>query len=158
MTNELIKDFTYRVTQANKTEMIAVLYDIGVVYLKDSLSSLEKGDKEGFRTELTRARNTVRELIASVNTSVELGMNFLSLYIYCSGELTRAYMDYDSDPVYHVISIFERLGEAYHTVSVNDTSGPVMGNTEKIYSGFTYNRSMTTESVSAGGEIRGYLV
>lgn len=72
MTNELIKDFTYRVTQANKTEMIAVLYDIGVVYLKDSLSSLEKGDKEGFRTELTRARNTVRELIASVNTSVEL--------------------------------------------------------------------------------------
>lgn len=158
MTAEKIKDFTYRVTQANKTEMIAVLYDIGVVYLKDALTSLGDGDNAGFRREITRARNTVGELIASVNTSVEPGMKFLSLYIYCNGELTRAFMDYDKDPVYHVISIFEKLGDAYHIASEKDTSGPVMGNVEKVYSGFTYNRSMTAENLSPDSSNRGYLV
>lgn len=157
MTKENIQNFTFRVTKANKTEMIVILYDIAIVYINDAIDALKREDKCQFRLEISRIRDTIRELIESVDTSMELGMNLLNLYIFCGNELTKAFIDYDETYLYHVESIFKKLSDAYREASKKDLSGPVMENAEKVYEGYTYNRSLTNETYSASGNDRGIL-
>lgn len=158
MTREKIQDFTLRVSNANKTEMIVILYDIAKTYIKDALEALDNDAKASFRVEVNRVRDTIGELICSVNTSTELGLNLLRLYIFCNGELTKAFMDYDKSPLYHVLSIINKLSEAYEELSKKDTSGPIMEHAEAVYQGFTYNRSLKQENVSGADANRGFLV
>jgi len=154
---EKIRDFTLRITNANKTEMITILYDIGIVYMEDALACIDD-DKPGFRLEIGRVRATLKELMNSVNVDDELGHNLLRLYIFLSEELTKSYLDYDKEPLLHVLSVFNRLSEAYKEAEKKDLSAPVMEHTEKVYSGFTYNKNSISENVSAAEVNRGYLV
>ncbi len=158
MTGDKIKDFTLRVTRANKTEMIVILYDIATVYINDAIAALDESNLPKFREELNHVRATVNELMNSLNTSTELGRNLLHLYLYANGELTHAYLDYAKDPLYHVLGIFNKLNEAYRELAKRDTSGSVMENAEKVYTGFTYNKNSMAEDLTAADSSRGYLV
>ncbi len=157
MTKEKIQDFTLRVSNANKTGMIVVLYDIILTYIDDARTALADGDKQRFRTEITRARNSLNELIGSVNTSEELGMTLLRLYIYSSGELTKSYIYYDAENLDHVSEILVKLADAYRSIVSKDTSAPVMSNTEKLYTGYTYNPYGRTENYTDSSTKRGIL-
>ena len=46
MTNEKKQEFTLRVSQANKTEMLVIIYDIFLEYLEDAKKAKEKDDKD----------------------------------------------------------------------------------------------------------------
>lgn len=157
MTKDTIQTFTYRISKANKTEMIAILYDMGIQYLSDGLVALSQDRRDDFRLEINRARGVVKELMSSVNTGADQGLNFLSIYVFCNRELTKAFVDFDKEAVTTIRSIFEELSETYKKVSSYDKSSPVMGNTEKIYSGLTYNRSLLSNLVSDVSSNRGYL-
>lgn len=157
MTKERIQDFTVRISQANKTEMIAILYDIAVEYCNSALAALEIDDKMLYRIELGRVRSTLKELMNSVNTSTELGMTLMRLYIFQKQQLTKAYMDFDKIAITHVLGIFEKLGKAYEELSKQDSSDPVMDNVENVYSGFVYNKNRMVESVLDRDMSRGYL-
>ncbi len=157
MTKEKIQDFTIRVTTANKTEMIVILYDIAITYLQDAIDALSEGNNSEYRKELGRARNTLRELQNSVDTSIDLGMTLLKIYVYANKELTKAYMDYDEARIFHVMAMFIGLRDAYMEAGKVDKSGPVMDNVETICSGYTYNRYLMKETVSTGEYNRGLL-
>jgi flagellar protein FliS len=47
---EAIKTFSYRITQANRTELVVVTFDIGIQYIRDALSDT---DLESFRENLS---------------------------------------------------------------------------------------------------------
>ncbi|MBO4679523.1 MAG: flagellar protein FliS [Lachnospiraceae bacterium] len=157
MTKEQIQAFTFRVSSANKTEMIVILYDIAITYLNDSVSAKENDNKTLFRAELNRTKSTVQELMNSVDTSTELGLTLLKLYVYCNRELTKAYLDFDDAPARHVISILSRLREAYEVVSKKDKSESVMKNVEIVYGNLTYNKNLMNEILTDRAQSRGYL-
>ncbi|MBO4615954.1 MAG: flagellar protein FliS [Lachnospiraceae bacterium] len=157
MTKEQIQAFTLRVSSANKTEMIVILYDIAITYLNDSVSAIENDNKSLFRAELNRTKSTVQELINSVDTSSELGRTLLKLYVYCNRELTNAYINYDEAPARHVIKIFGELREAYEVASSQDKSGAVMSNAQTVYNGLTYNRNLLNEILTDTSTNRGFL-
>ena len=157
MTKEQIQAFTLRVSSANKTEMIVILYDIAITYLNDSVSALENDNKSLFRAELNRTKSTVQELMNSVDTSTELGATLLKLYVYCNRELTGAYINYDEAPARHVIKIFGELREAYKVASSRDKSAAVMTNTETVYNGLTYNKNLMNEILTDRASNRGFL-
>ncbi len=157
MTKEQIQAFTLRVSSANKTEMIVILYDIAITYLNDSVSALENDNKSLFRAELNRTKSTVQELMNSVDTSTELGATLLKLYVYCNRELTEAFINYDEAPARHVIKIFGELKEAYKVASSRDKSAAVMTNTETVYNGLTYNKNLMNEILTDRASNRGFL-
>lgn len=158
MTKEQIQAFTLRVAHANKTSMIVILYDITITYLEEASNGLRGDDKASFRTAIDRARATINELIKSVDTSVEPGMTILRLYIFASGELTKAFINYDEEHIMNVRRIIEGLKSAYVIVCDKDKSPAVMGNSEKIYAGYTYGPTGNSESISDADNTRGYLV
>ena len=52
MDRERLKEFTFRVTQASRTELVVIMYDVILSDTKVAREALAKGDIEGYEREL----------------------------------------------------------------------------------------------------------
>lgn len=156
MTREYKQQFTLRITQANKTELIVILYEIVLAYMEDAEEDLEEGKIAEFREALRKVRSCFSELIASLNLDYELAARLLSLYLYCNRELTKADIRKEREPLMHIRSVISKLLEAYRELAGQDTSGPVMQNSQTVYAGLTYGKNSLAENLADQGANRGF--
>ncbi|MBD5512205.1 MAG: flagellar protein FliS [Lachnospiraceae bacterium] len=156
MTRECKQQFTLRITQANKTELIVILYEIVLGYMEDAEVALEAGNITEFREALRKVRSCFGELIASLNLDYELAARLLSLYLYCNRELIKADARKEKEPLMHIRSVVSKLLEAYRELAGQDTSGPVMQNSQTVYAGLTYGKNSLSENLADQGANRGF--
>ena len=154
MTEEASKNFTMRITQANKSELIVILYEMYLAYVEDAVR--DQNDRDKFREAIRKARGCVTELMNSLDHRYEVAHNLLRLYSYINKEMAGADVRGSIEPLSRCRKVMTELMEAYRTVSQEDTSGPVMGNTQTVYAGLTYGKGKLTESLSHEGS-RGFL-
>ena len=157
MTKELKQEYTLRITQANKTQLITILYEMILLYLDEAKIALEADEKTEFRNSIRKIRGCMNELTASLNLEYELAHNLLQLYLYINRELVHASMHYDSENLAHVEAVIRPLKEAYEKIEAQDTSGPIMANTQTVYAGLTYGRNTLTENISDPSANRGFF-
>jgi len=158
MTKELKQEFTLKITQANKTRMIVIIYEMLLIYLEEARNAHAQEDKEEFRKCIKRAKACLHELMASLHFEYELSRNLLALYGYADRELTKADVRNSITEIDHVESIIGKLHAAYEEISVQDTSAPVMSNTQAVYTGLTYGRNSLAENLTDHGSNRGFCV
>ncbi|MGN1148523.1 MAG: flagellar protein FliS [Lachnospiraceae bacterium] len=156
MTKECKQQFTLRITQANKTELIVILYEMVLSYLEDAEIALEKAEIAEFREALRKVRGCFGELIASLNLDYELAARLLSLYLFCNRELTKADIRKEKEPLAHIRSVISKLLTAYRELAEQDTSGPVMQNSQTVYAGLTYGKNSLSEDMTDQGANRGF--
>lgn len=156
MTKECKQQFTLRITQANKTEMIVILYEMLLSYLEDAQTGLEKGELTEFREALRKVRGCLGELVTSLNLEYSLAARLLSLYLYCNREIIRADCRKEKEPLCHVYSVIEKLRDSYQELAGQDTSAPVMQNSQTVYAGLTYGRDSLSEDMADQGTNRGF--
>lgn len=155
MTNEAKKNFTMRITQANKSGLVIILYEMYLAYLEDAVNASE--NRQEFRLAVRRARGCLNELMNSLDFHYELSYQFLQLYVYVNKEMASADARGKAEPLGICRKIMEGLLDVYREVSAQDTSGPVMENAQEIYAGLTYGKGQLTESMAHQGN-RGFLV
>lgn len=156
MTKECKQQFTLRITQANKTEMIVILYEMTLAYLDEAESALNEGEIKAFREALRKTRGCLGELIASLNLDYELAARLLSLYLYCNRELAKADVRKDSEPIGHVRMVIGKLLVSYRELAVQDTTGSVMQNSQTVYAGLTYGKNSLSEDMTDQSTNRGF--
>lgn len=157
MDSQLKQQFTLRITQANKTELCVILYEMFITYTEDAMKNNADGETKDFRVNIQRARGCLKELMGSLNFEYEPAPTLLKLYIYISKLLVNADIHNETEPLKEANKIMQKLHDAFATVSKEDTSGPVMGNTQTVYAGLTYGRNDLNVNLD-GGNNRGYLV
>ena len=152
MTKELKQEYTRRITQANKTQLITILYEMLLIYVEEAMDAHEKNDRGGFREGIRKARGCIDELMASLNFDYELAMNFLQLYLYVNRELVRAEVRNAEEPLENVNKVIKGLHEAYVKLDDMDASGPVMENVQTVYAGLTYdlNENLADQGINRG--------
>ncbi len=158
MTKELKQEFTLRITQANKTQLITILYEMILLYLAEAEESLTKDDKPAYKQAIRKIRDCMNELILSLHLEYELAQNLLQLYLYINSELVQANIHYEKENLHHIEFIIKQLHGAYQKIETQDTSGPVMGNTQTVYAGLTYGRNTLSENITDTAVNRGYCV
>ncbi|MCM1039986.1 MAG: flagellar export chaperone FliS [Roseburia sp.] len=158
MTKELKQEFTLRITQANKTQLITILYEMVLLYVKEAEDALETGDKRAYKDAIRKIRDCMNELTMSLHLEYELARNLLQLYLYISRELVQASIHFEKENLAHIKSVIKQLHKAYKQIEPQDVSGPVMGNTQAVYAGLTYGRNTLTESVGDPAGNRGFCV
>ncbi|MBO4899702.1 MAG: flagellar protein FliS [Lachnospiraceae bacterium] len=156
MVDEKKQEFTRRISQANTTDMVVVIYDIAISYIDDVKSAIEESDQNKFMANIVRIRSCINELIGSLNYDYSPAGELLQLYIYCSRRLAAVQMRKDADALSEIRSIMVRLRDAYAQIADTNTSGPVMSNSENVYAGLTYGRGTLNEDV-LGTPNRGFL-
>ncbi len=157
MTQEKKQEFTLRITQANKTQMITIIYEIVISYLDDVLDDLSIGNKTEAEKNLLNAQNCIDELISSLNLRLELGRMLHKIYIFSKKELIVASVNHNMHRIWRVKQNFKVLKEAYEQLEKNDDSEPMMDNTQKVYAGLTYGRYSLNEDISQLSMNRGYM-
>lgn len=158
MTREKKQELTLRITQANKTELIEILYEMVLCYLEDAFVAHEDSDRASFRAAIRKTRGCFNELLSSLNFEYELANCFSQLYLYCIKELALADVKNQTEHLKHIVKVVEQLKDAYVELAKQDTSAPVMKNSQTIYAGLTYGRGELTENMADQGSNRGYLV
>lgn len=158
MTAELKQQYTLRITQANKTQLITILYEMALQYIDEAQDALDAEDKTSFRSAIRRIRGCMNELTASLNLEYELAQHILQLYLYVNRELGKASTYYERENLEHIRSVISQLHDAYRQIEGQDTSGPVMGNTQTVYAGLTYGKNTLTENIADTSSNRGFCV
>lgn len=158
MTKELKQEFTLRITQANKTQLITILYEMVLLYLDEAKEAHAADDKAAYKNAIRKIRDCMNELTLSLHLEYELAQNLLQLYQYINSELVQASIHYNQENLAHVESIITKLHAAYKQIETQDTSKPVMGNTQAVYAGLTYGRNTLTENISDSALNRGFCV
>lgn len=158
MTKELKQEFTLRITQANKTQLITILYEMILLYLAEAKETLPAEDKTEYKNAIHKIRGCMDELITSLHMEYALAQNLLQLYLYINRELVQANMRYGLENLDHVETIIKRLHTAWRQIEPQDMSDPVMGNTQTVYAGLTYGRNTLTENMSNMKGNRGVCV
>lgn len=158
MKAESVKIYTRRITSANKSEIIVIMYDIIEENLTLAEKALTEGDKETFRNEVKQAVSFVRELLVTLDMSYEVSKNLASLYIYVSRCLNFALVSGKKEEIEAAARVIKRLGESFREVAKTDDSKPLMENTQKVYAGITYGRGLNLDEtlVNQDAEHRGF--
>lgn len=156
MTREKKQELTLRITQANKTELIEILYEMVLCYVEDAMVAHERNDRAQYRDAIRKARGCFGELMSSLNMDYELAMRFLELYLYCNRELALADVKNDCIHLKNICRVVGKLQTAYMELSKQDTSGPVMQNSQTVYAGLTYGKGDLTENMADQGMNRGF--
>jgi len=158
MTSELKQQFTLKISQANKTQLVVILYEMMLIYIEEAKQAGKAGDKEAFRQGIKRAKGCLHELMASLHMEYPIAGNLMQLYAYSDRELTRADIKNSTEELVHVEAIMSKLHAAYETVGEQDSSGPVMANTQTVYAGLTYGRNTLNENLTDQGSSRGFRI
>lgn len=156
MTKEMKQQFTLKITRANKSQLVVILYEMLLAYLDEAQSAHENGSKEEFRDGIRKARACLRELMASLHYEYEMAFRLQQLYLYADRELTRADVHNRKEELSHVRMVITKLHDAYATVSSQDTSAPIMENTQAVYAGLTYGRDDLIVNLADQGSSRGF--
>lgn len=156
MTDEQKKLYTLKISSANKTDLIVILYEITLVYIDEAEEAMRRDQKDSFRQCLEKAKSCLIELQNSINPQSSLAGNYFEIYLFLRRELSRAGAAYGEDALQNVKSILLQLLETYRKVSESDTSGPVMENSQAVYAGLTYGRNSLNENLVNQGVDRGF--
>ncbi len=156
MTKECKQQFTLRITQANKTEMIVILYEMLLAYLDEAKNAHEQSEVQEYREALRKVKGCLDELQASLNLDYELAVRLFSLYMYCNRELIKADIRKETEPLSNVRRVIENLLSAYRELAKQDTSAPVMQNSQTVYAGLTYGKNRLSENMAEQGTNRGF--
>lgn len=158
MTKELKQEFTLRITHANKTQLITILYEMILLYLAEAKETLSAEDKTEYKNAIRKIRGCMDELITSLHMEYALAQNLLQLYLYINRELVQASMHYRQENLEHVETVIRKLHMAWSQIESQDMSDPIMGNTQIVYAGLTYGRNTLTENMSNLKENRGFSI
>lgn len=158
MDRELIQDFTRRVTQASRTELVVITYEIILEDFRSAKAAFEKQDRELYEKELKHAVRFLNELIGSLDFSIPISHDLLSLYSFVNKTVIRAQFQKDPNQLDAAASVIEKLRKAFEQISTLDHSGSVMRNTQQLYAGLTYGRGTLNEAYVDPNEAkRGFL-
>ncbi len=154
MKKELIQEYTLRITQASRSELIVIMYEIILCDLASAKEAYAAENPELYDRELAHAGRFISELMGALDYSVALSYQLMSLYVFANKELTTARIRRKPELLAGVENVIETLLTGYRKVSEEDTSGPVMKNTQQVYAGLTYGKGTLNEMYVNGNEAR----
>ena len=155
MKKEDKQQFTLRITQANATELVVILYEMLLCYLEDGKEALAVRDENAFCEAVRHAKGCLNELLNSLHPEYEPAPTLQKLYLFCIRRLALALWRKDAGLLEEIERIIKPLRDAYGQVAGQNSAGPVMNNSQTVYAGLTYGRNSLTENMADQGTNRG---
>lgn len=159
MTKEAIQSFTARITQASRSELVVILYEMTISKIEEAEKRYAENNLSDFDKELKGAQRYVNELMAVLDYRYAISYDLLSLYLYTNRHIITAILKRNPDALQNAKEILNKLLTGFEEISKKDTSGPVMKNTQQLYAGLTYGKGTLNETyIDSSNKNRGFIV
>ena len=109
MTKESIKTYQYRITQATASQLVVILYDMGIEYLRDACSEEEPAK---IQNNIYMAGKVVDQLLVGLDMQYEISGNLFMIYnhikrtLFVYNEVIKAYPEKIDD-----VEVMKRMNE-----------------------------------------------
>lgn len=158
MNKEAVQSFTARITQASRSELVVILYEITLAKIEEAEKSYKENNLADFDRQLKGAQRCVSELMACLNYSYKLSYDLLSLYLYTNKHIITAILKRNPLTLQYAKTILQDLLVGFEEVSKIDNSGPMMRNTQQVYAGLTYGKGTLNETfIDPSNKNRGFI-
>lgn len=157
MTKELVQEYTLRISQASRTQIIVIMYEMAERYISDAQKSHNSGDYEEFLQNLKAASRVIVDLEASVDMKYELAAYLLKIYQLIQKKISEVIIKKRDEGLDKVLITLQKLRESFEEVAKQYDNEPVMGNAQSVYAGLTYAKGNLVENVP-GSSSRGFSV
>lgn len=154
MTNEQIREYTLKITQGNKSDLIVTTYEIIVTYIEEGLEAYKNENIEDFIWNMKKSTEFLSELIHALDFQYEISCELMSLYLFVQKVLNKAIFKKTNENLSSAIKIIENLKVGFEKVAKSDGSGPVMENAGQVFAGLTYGKGILNESYDKKGGFR----
>ena len=159
MTKSEINAYAMRVSQASKSELIVIMYEVAIKYIDDALNAISQNNVEEFRQNIKRAKAFVNELASALDLKYPISGNLLALYTYMNNVMVKADITLKTEDLIRVKGMLSKLHAAFMEVSRQDNTQPMMSNVQQVYSGLTYSKNSLNDSYASVADLnRGYKV
>lgn len=148
------KEYTLRISQANRTQLIVIIYEMTLDYLKDAMNAVTQED---FEAAVGHAADCVEELKHSLDFQYELSADLLHLYIHIKKLFVRAKISGKKEYLTRASETLTKLRDAFQQVAQQDDSAPLLENAQTVYAGYTYGKKDINVSLDNQGSGRGFL-
>lgn len=145
MDSEKLRAYTARITQANRSELVVITFDLIIESIEEAKKAFEKEDFIIYEKELKRVQKLLNELMGSLDHRFPIAKDLFQLYSFSNRRVAAALFKREPELLNNVTSIMEKLRVGFEGVAKEDISGPVMANTQKLYAGLTYGRHALDE-------------
>lgn len=158
MKKEAMQAFTVRVTQASRSELIVILYEMILTEIKEAREAYDSGDLVTFDKNLKKAQKYVNELIVPLDYHYSISYDLLQLYLYVNRRIITAIIKRNPVSLDSAESVLQKLLAGFEGVAKEDKSGPMMRNTQQLYAGLTYGKGRLNETyIDPNNRSRGFI-
>lgn len=157
MDKEMLRTYTARISQANRSELVTILYDLIIYNLEMATVSFQEGDMEKYDYELKQSQKFMNELMGSLDYNYVISLDLLQLYLYVNKRIVTAIFKRKPELLESAIKVMKELLVGFEGVAKLDGSAPLVENSQQIYAGLTYGKGTLNETYMNPNEhIRGF--
>lgn len=143
MTQEEIKNYSVRVSQCSKTELVVITYEIAINYLNSAKEALKINDIDSFKFNIKKAKQFINELSSNLDFKYKISFDLMSIYLFINKTLVSVMVNRDESIIDRIIGIINNLKNAFSEVAKQDNRGQAMPNSQSLYVGLTYGPGST---------------
>ncbi len=159
MDKEKQKMYTARISQANRTELVVILFELMLDSISLAQESFRKDDLDSAVTELKRTQGFLCEMRGSLDFQYSISNQLNSLYRYVNEQLVQSIVCRKEVHLDSCKQVLNGLMKSFEEVAKQDASGPVMENSQQVYAGLTYGKGSLNEvAVDSAGKGRDFRV
>ncbi len=140
MTKEQINEFSLRISQSNKTQIVVITYEIIINYLDSARISIDNSNVTDFVFNVKKARQFINQLSSALDFKYKISFDLMNLYMYANECLIKSEVKLEDVNICVVKNMMMKLKSAFETVSMEDKSASAMQGKEKVYAGLTYGK------------------
>ena len=103
----------------NRGQLVVMLYDGAINFLKQSIADLEQGDYASKGIRIAKATDIIIELntVLDMDKGGQIAQNLRSLYNFMHHHLSEANLKKDATMVQDVINLLEELKQSWQAIS-----------------------------------------
>ena len=158
MDKEKKRDYQLRITQANKAELIVILYEIALDYLDEALDEHKKGNINDFKDNLKKLRDCIEEMVNNLHFEYDLAKKLKEIYLYMKKVIREDIISGNTDNLDTVKRELQSLHDSYNQIKGTDKSSPIMSNTQAVLTGMTYSKNKVLNDLTQDCTNRGFRV
>ena len=82
MTKEQIQEYTLRIINANRSQLVVIYYDMILDYIKEAKYCLASKELKAYQKAIEQARRCMNGLVEGLNFKYDISHNLFQLYLY----------------------------------------------------------------------------
>ncbi len=156
MTKEQKQDFTRRITQANRSGLVLIKFEMLFVYMDDISSAFLQDEKQAMTQSVRYADGVLKSFQETLDFKYEIAGQLYALYDFHRRQLAKVLSHHSLKELEQSRKMLEKMYKSFAAAAKQDTSGTLMKNAQQVYAGYTYGKNDLNESYDMQSS-RGFL-